>query len=75
MFGAIADYDRAKIRQRLRDGRKAKAARGGYAYGAPPVGKRSEGRALVADPDEAATVARIRALDAQGAASGRSPGH
>lgn len=67
VLGAVAEYERAMIALRLRAGRRAKAARGGYAYGAPPFGTRAEGRSLVADPDEAVAVARARALHRRGA--------
>lgn len=52
VLGAVSEYERAMIVVRLRSGRRAKAARGGYAYGAPPFGYRVEGRELVDDEDE-----------------------
>lgn len=66
ILGAVNEWEREMIRLRMRNGRRAKAATGGYAYGAPPFGYRAEGRGLVPDPDEAATVARIRELRAEG---------
>ncbi|GAA1806612.1 recombinase family protein [Nostocoides veronense] len=65
VLGAVSEYERAMVRLRLRNGRRRKAERGGYAYGSPPLGKRTEGAALVDDPEEAATVARIHALHGQ----------
>jgi DNA invertase Pin-like site-specific DNA recombinase len=47
-------------------GRALKRARGGYADGRPPYGFRAEGRALVADAAEQATVRRILELHDQG---------
>src|SRR5205807_9208055 len=67
ILGAVSQYERAMIRLRMRSGRQRKAARGGYAGGRPPYGWRAEGRELVADADEQATLARIRELRAAGA--------
>lgn len=66
MAGVFAQLDRSLITKRLRDGRRLKAERGGFAYGAPPLGKRPVRGELVDDPDEARTVARIRELHADG---------
>src|SRR5262252_7034966 len=52
VLGAFAEYERAVIRKRLRNGRAEKAARGGYAYGGPPFGWRAEGGELVPAPRE-----------------------
>ena len=54
------------IVKRLRDGRKLKAERGGYAHGRPPFGWRAEGGVLVEDPAEQAALTRIRELRGQG---------
>lgn len=67
MIGVFAELDRAQIVKRLRDGRRMKASKGGYAHGAPPLGMRTEGRNLVVDEEEAAVVERIRELRASGA--------
>lgn len=67
VLGAVAQYEKSMINLRLRSGRKRKSAQGGYAYGAPPLGFRAEGKALVPHPDEAVVVDRIRALRADGA--------
>jgi len=67
ILGAVNEYERNMIALRLRSGRAAKAARNGYAYGAPPFGYRAEGGELVPDPDEQAVLARIRRLRDGGA--------
>ncbi len=59
MLGAVAEYERAMTVLRLRRGRARKAELGGYAYGAPAFGYRSEERALVEVAGQQATVARI----------------
>jgi DNA invertase Pin-like site-specific DNA recombinase len=64
--GVFHQLDRAMIAKRLREGRQAKSAAGGYAYGSPPLGTRSKDGTLIEEPDEAATVALIRELHAQG---------
>ena len=67
MVGVFAQLERATVAARLRAGRRAKAARGGYASGAPRFGMRAEDRELVADPTEQATIARIVELRRAGA--------
>lgn len=67
VLGAVAEYERSLIRLRLRNGRRRKAERGGFAYGSPPLGFRAEARELVPDPGEALTVQRIVALRRGGA--------
>ncbi len=54
-------YERLEIAKRLRRGRKAKAARGGYAGGNAPIGYRSERhtRKLVIDPEMAEGVKHV----------------
>jgi DNA invertase Pin-like site-specific DNA recombinase len=44
VLGAVSEYERAMIALRLRRGRAAKAARGGFAYGSPAFGHRAAGR-------------------------------
>lgn len=66
MMGVFAQLERAMIVQRMKKGRAAKAAQGGYAYGSPPLGWRAEGGGLVADPDQQATLRRIVDLSRQG---------
>jgi DNA invertase Pin-like site-specific DNA recombinase len=66
-MGVIAQLDRAMVAKRMRNGRKAKAAQGGYAgYGSPAFGHRAQGHELVPDEREQAAVARARALRADG---------
>ena len=67
MRGVLHQLDKAMIAKRLRDGRKAKQAQGGYAgYGSPPLGFRAEDRELVPNEQEQAAVARIRELHTEG---------
>jgi DNA invertase Pin-like site-specific DNA recombinase len=65
MAGVFFQLDRAMTVKRLRDGRRLKAERGGYAHGRPPFGWKAEGKELVEDQDEQATLARIRELHGQ----------
>jgi DNA invertase Pin-like site-specific DNA recombinase len=67
VLGAVAEYERAMIRLRMRSGQARKRERGGYAGGAPPFGYRAEGRELVPDDEEQAILARIRELRGEGA--------
>jgi DNA invertase Pin-like site-specific DNA recombinase len=67
ILGAVSEYERAMIALRLRRGRAAKAARGGFAYGSPPYGHRADSRALVPDEHEQAAIARAFELHAAGA--------
>jgi DNA invertase Pin-like site-specific DNA recombinase len=57
VLGAVSEYERAMIALRLRRGRAAKGARGGFAYGSPAFGHRAAGRALVPDEREQAAIA------------------
>lgn len=65
MRGVFAQLERGLIRQRVRKGKEAKAAAGGYTGGAPPIGFRSANGNLVPDPGEAKVVARIAELRGQ----------
>ena len=67
MRGVFSQLERAVIVRRMRAGRMKKAEQGGYAYGAPGLGYRADGGALVADEREQAVVARMVALRAGGA--------
>jgi DNA invertase Pin-like site-specific DNA recombinase len=67
MLGAFAEYERAVIKMRLQGGRRAKADRGGYAFGSPAFGWRADGKELVVDEAEQAVVARILELRDVGA--------
>jgi Recombinase len=65
-MAAVWQLDAAPAAKRLRDGRQAKAARGGYAGGAPAYGLRAQARELTADAAEAAIVAHMRAWQNSG---------
>lgn len=67
VLGAVSSYERAMVVARLRAGRRRKAERGGFAGGKVPYGYRAEARELVAEAGEQATLARMRALRADGA--------
>lgn len=67
ILGALSEYERALVTLRLQGGRATKAAKGGFAYGAPPFGYKSEGGVLVEVPDEAAAVSVMRTLRDGGA--------
>lgn len=66
IMGAISEYDREMTVDRLAAGRQAKAARGGYAHGAPPYGFRSVKGQLIPEPNEQLALAKMNALAAQG---------
>lgn len=66
LFGLVHELDAQTIAKRLRDGRKAKAARGGYAGGAPSYGQRSENRDLAEDEGETEQLVRMRVWQAEG---------
>jgi DNA invertase Pin-like site-specific DNA recombinase len=66
ILGAVNEYERSMIKLRLRSGRRRKAEKGGYAYGAPPFGTEARDRGLVRIPEEWATVERIRDLRSSG---------
>lgn len=67
VLGAVAEYERSMIALRLRSGRKRKAEKGGYAYGAPGYGWRAEDGELVAVAAEQETLIRAVELRARGA--------
>jgi DNA invertase Pin-like site-specific DNA recombinase len=66
VLGAVAQYERAMIRLRLRSGRARKRAVGGYVGGQVPFGWRVEGGEYVEDATEQTTLSRIRELRATG---------
>lgn len=72
IFGAVAEYERDMIRLRTQAGRRRKADRGGYAYGAPPFGYRAESGELVPVDGEQAVIARIVAWRDDGVSLARS---
>jgi DNA invertase Pin-like site-specific DNA recombinase len=67
VLGAVAEYERAMIRLRLRSGIERKKAAGRYAGGQVPFGWRVESRELVRDEAEQLVLARMRELRAAGA--------
>jgi DNA invertase Pin-like site-specific DNA recombinase len=69
MAGVLNQLDRALIIKRMRNRHATKAAKGGFAYGSPAYGQRSENRELVPDEAEAAVVARILARHDERASS------
>jgi DNA invertase Pin-like site-specific DNA recombinase len=60
VLGAVAEYERAMIGLRLKAGRSRKSENGGFAFGAPPFGQRTEAGTLVTDSAEQVTLALIR---------------
>lgn len=66
ILGAVSQYEKAMITLRLKSGRAVKAARGGYAYGAPPFGWLAADRELVPDDAEQAVLDWMRDLWARG---------
>lgn len=66
ILGAVAQYERAMIRLRLRSGKQRKAAAGGFIGGGIRLGFRSEAGVLVEDAAEQAVRARILTLRAEG---------
>jgi DNA invertase Pin-like site-specific DNA recombinase len=66
MMGVFSQLERSMITARMRAGRQMKADKGGYAYGAPPLGYSAHDGVLVADENEQATVRRIMALRSEG---------
>jgi DNA invertase Pin-like site-specific DNA recombinase len=70
MLGAVVEYDREMTLLRLRNGRKAKARSGGFAYGAPPFGWTAINGKLRRSKTEQATL-RLMLDMASGGASTR----
>jgi DNA invertase Pin-like site-specific DNA recombinase len=62
VLGAVNEFERAMIALRLRNGRRQKAQRGGYAWGRPGYGYRAEGGELVAVPDQLDVIKRMKAM-------------
>lgn len=66
VMGAAAQLERGLIAKRLRNGRKTKAEKGEYAFGAPAYGQRAADKALTVDSDEAAVLDQMRAWQQEG---------
>lgn len=62
VLGAVAEYDRAMTVLRLKSGRRRKAEKGGFAYGAPAFGYEAHDGALVPLGAEQVTIGRVRDL-------------
>jgi len=60
MMAAVAELERAQINERTQGGRKAKAEKGGYAYGSPKFGQSSNDAELVENEDETKIIDIIR---------------
>jgi DNA invertase Pin-like site-specific DNA recombinase len=67
ILGAVAQQEKSRIKERLSNGRKAKARQSGYAGGAAPFGYRAirGQKALVVDPQKAVVVRRVFALHSE----------
>jgi DNA invertase Pin-like site-specific DNA recombinase len=65
VLGAVSQLEAGMIARRLARGRHHKAETGGYAYGAPPFGYRSEGGELVPDPIEQDVIDQMADLRGQ----------
>lgn len=61
IIGAFAQFEKARIAERLAGGRMEKARAGGYAGGCAPVGYQAErgAKRLEVDPEKAGTVRRV----------------
>lgn len=66
MMGVFAGLERRMVVKRLRDGRKAKAARGGHAVGPAPYGYKAVNGELVPIPEQIAALDRMRRLRRRG---------
>lgn len=66
IIGAFSEFEKARITERFRGGRRSKARTGGYAGGAAPFGYRAErgAKILTVDPSQAETVRRVFVLRA-----------
>lgn len=69
MRGVFAQLERGMIVKRMRDGRKHKADRGGFAYGSPPFGWAAVDGELVEVPEEQAALSLMRELHAAGSST------
>lgn len=66
IMGAVNQYERSTITVRMRKGREAKAAAGGYAGGRPGYGKVADNKALADAPDELVVVGWIEEMRRDG---------
>ncbi|MFF0550825.1 recombinase family protein [Streptomyces sp. NPDC004311] len=66
MAGVFSQLERGMITKRLRNGRKTKGEKGGYAYGSPRYGWISEKKTLVEDAGEQEGRGRAKEMRAEG---------
>lgn len=66
ILGVMAQLDRATITLRMRKGREAKAASGGYAGGAPKYGQTASNKSLVDLPEEQRVIILVRKMREDG---------
>lgn len=66
ILDSVAQFERAQIRARTKAARQVQIARKAYGGGAVPTGYTLEGSHLIANATEQATVARVKALAAEG---------
>jgi DNA invertase Pin-like site-specific DNA recombinase len=59
-LSSFAEFERDQIRERTQGGRKAKASKGGYAYGSPPYGWESINKVLVPVPHQQHIIQLLR---------------
>ncbi|HUK67446.1 MAG TPA: recombinase family protein [Streptosporangiaceae bacterium] len=70
MAGVFAQLERAMLLKRMRNGRSAKADKGGYAgYGSPAFGTTSQDKTLVPDSREQEIITVIRQRSGEGAST------
>jgi DNA invertase Pin-like site-specific DNA recombinase len=60
IVAAIGSFERGQINERTQGGRRAKADKGGYAYGAPKYGYRSVDGVLIENPVEQGNLLLIK---------------
>ncbi|MDZ7960767.1 MAG: recombinase family protein [Aulosira sp. DedQUE10] len=60
MMAAVAELEAGMIRERTQGGRRAKAEKGGYAYGSPAFGTKAVDGELIPDQEEVDTIEAIR---------------
>lgn len=69
MLALVAEFERDRLRERIAEGRRGKAAKGGHIGGSAPFGYRVEGEGkwarLVEVPEQQAALATIRSLCGQ----------
>ncbi|MDP9299631.1 MAG: recombinase family protein [Actinomycetota bacterium] len=66
MRGVLAELDKDTVVMRLRKGKQAKRAEGGFIGGQVPFGYRAEGGRLVADASEQEVIAKIHEMHRNG---------